>query len=315
MPEPSTPSPAVPSTDSTLSGGVWVSGAGFNQVSGGPLAGNIYSEVTQWLNIEYTRNPHQTFGGAGLTEFYNLTSVSGSESKNVYTTQLHFNITVHTSKKKIIQNYSLSASYQPQKFSINANRFDKLGYFYGDVSGPNNLYVFGPQGSIMTTQPYVNRNPWDDATDVEYSLTQQGTNYGVEVSALLQGGVYNNQAKVWGDGGDISRYYGHYLSPGGPNLSWAPRWPYAFSQGFSERHQLQGGGYSTSAEGAFGNNSVGLAKLIQFIEANCAVLSHPNYLFRYPVFQPVSSDGFSQIQEADRLESNPYYSTARHDYT
>ena len=141
MPLTPTPVPAAPPTDNTLSGGTWVSGPGFNQTSGGPTAGSPYSEVTQWLTIDYTRNPRHT-GGNPATSFHNLTTVSGTEEKDVNSTSLHFNITVHNSKKKILQDYTLSSSYQPQKFLIMANRLGKRGYFYEMLVAPiMNMYL------------------------------------------------------------------------------------------------------------------------------------------------------------------------------
>jgi hypothetical protein len=316
MPLIPTPTPAAAPTNVSLSGGVWVSGAGFNQTSGGPTAAATYSEVTQWISIDYTRNPRFcTINPA--TQFCDLTAVSGTQTRNVLATYLHFNITVHNSKKQIIQDYTLSSSYQPQKFAVQANRLGKQGGFYGEVSGPNNLYVFGAQGSIITTQPYVSRQPWiSTATatipaDVEYELTTQGTNGYFQVSGgnpswTPEGSVFEHC--------DINEDYANYLVATS-RLEHVSQWPWLNNIGHNDNFPVAGGGYNTSAEVAFGDNAAGLQKLIYFIEAACAKLGSSNFHQRYALNSPFTSNGTGFIQEPDRVQINPYYTTARHDYT
>lgn len=312
MPLIPTPTPAVQPTESTLSGGVWVSGAGFNQVSGGPLGHVPYSEVTQWLTIEYTRNPRFT-GLDPATSFCDLNVVSGTQARSILSTQLHFNITVHNSKKKIIQDYTLSSSYQPQKFALIANRLGKDGGFYGDVSGPNNQFVFGAQGSLITTQPYVSRQPWiDTATatlpaDVEYDMTIAGTNGYLQVSGP------GTQETEFGHC-DINENFATYI-PAHSRLENVGAYPWLNNIGYNDPYPIAGGGYATSAEVAFGNNAAGLQKLIQFIELACVKLGSSIFQQRYALNSPFSSNGLGFIQEDDRVQINPYYTTARHDYT
>lgn len=321
-PAPLTPTPAVPPTDNTLSGGTWVSGPGFNQTSGGPTAAAPYSEVTQWLSIDYTRNPRYT-NPSPVTSDSNLTAVSATQSRIVTGTYLHFNITVHNSKKKIIQDYTLSSSYQPQKLAIQSNRLGKQGGFYGEVSGPNNEYVFGAQGSIITIQPYVSRQPWiSTATatipaDVEYSLTTQGTNGYFQISGAPFPGTGDPTTNVFAQC-DIQENYANYLMPSSRlehvlPLPWL-QLPGNLATGH-DNYVIGGGGYSTSAEVGFGNNAAGLQKLIQFIESTCVRLDPSNFQWRFNLNNPIASNGSPYIVEADRIEINPYYTTARHDYT
>ena len=169
----------------------------------------------------------------------------------------------------------------------------------------------------MTTQPYVSRQPWiSTATattpaDVEYSMTQTGTNAFFLVSGSPQG-IYHNQGaeNVFGHC-DIGENYTAYLQSE-DNLQSAPMYPHLKSNG---SFAVYGGGYNTSAEVAFGNNAAGLQQLIAFIESLSAQLSAPIYYQRFSVNTPLVSDGFLNPVEADRLAINPYYTTARHDYT
>ena len=205
MPEaplPPTPAPV----DNALSGGTWISGTGQNQVSG-VVSGVAYAEITQWLSIEYTRNPWFAQRLANIP-FRNLSNFSSTEAFNVISTRLHLNITAHNSCKKVLQSYATSSFYQPQKFSVLANEFDKIGTSYGTVDGSGNAFVFGPQGSVQTIQPYINRVPWVNAIHTAYSLTQTGTSEGMTILSSPPGP--NNPGQVWGPD-DIMRPYADYI--------------------------------------------------------------------------------------------------------
>ena len=286
-----------------LSGGVWASGAGFTQTSGTPTT---YAEYKQWMYIEYTRNPKFTSPDSD-TVGRSLTQLSATDTKNVYDTRLHFNITCHNSCTFVTGNYDSSASYQAQKFSINANKFDKVGYSYGDVTGSSNLYVFGPKGSITTIQPYIRRNP-KGAGDVEYSLTQDGTTDGFWVSG-------HDNPDGWGRGDFVGQPYSDYLNKYN-DIAGGTDFPLSVNQvAAADIFEMGGGAYSTSSEVAYGNNAAGLQHLIQFIETNCACLKATVYNWRFCKSTPENSEGHNGIVEADRLAINPYYSTAHHDYT
>ena len=309
QPLPPTPAPIA----NALSGGTWISGTGQNQVSGAVSADSAYAEITQWLSIEYTRNPWFATRLANIP-FRNLSNFSSTEAFNVISTRLHLNITAHTSCKKVFQAYGTSAFYQPQKFSVLANEFDKIGTSYGTVDGSGNAFVFGPQGTVQTIQPYINRVPWVNAIHTAYSLTQTGTSEGMTILSSPPGP--NNPGQVWGPD-DIMRPYADYIlypydvydpleSSGNKRIS-------QVHAGFL--FQMAGGGYNTSSEPGYGDNVVGLQNLITFIEHNCGILSNSNYQTRFPILIPVVSNGFAWIQAADRLAINPYYNTGFHDYT
>ena len=297
---PELPPPSQP-TDHAIQGGSWASGSGHAQTSGTPVD---YAEYTQWMTIDYTRNPYTTTSpNASSSEYRSLSFLSATEFKPVNSTLLHFVITVHNSCKIIHSNYTASASLQMQKFSLMANKYDKVGYTYGEVSGASNQYVFGPQGTIITTQPYIRRDI-KTAADVPYSLTQVGSSHNLALSG--------KPGYAWGQCDDIGQPYSTYLndyydiSPGQdfPDASWDAGYPF----------KLFGGGYNTSSEPGFGNNSAGLQQMIAFIEANCANVDVSFVGSRFPVPFPTVSDGNSSIQEGDRLVRNAYYNTAFHDY-
>ena len=299
---PDIPLPPVPTpTNTTLSGGTWASGPGNTQTSGTPID---YAEYRQWMTLDYTRNPHET-NPISNTVARTLAELSATNYKTVTGTRLHYNVTVHNSCTFLSGTYDLSASYQPQKFVLMAQKFDKAGYSYGEVDGSANEYVFGPQGSLITTQPYIRRKPLESA-DIEYSLTQVGTTDGYATSG---------NPWTWGTGDQIGQPYSIYLDAhydiiGGSDF---PRsiWETALADPFA----ILGGGYNTSSEPGFGNNSAGVQRMISFIEKVGAALAATVYNWRFCVPTPTNSDGFGGIVSADRLAINPYYSTAFHDYT
>ena len=147
--------PPIPApTPSPVSGATWLATSGNTQTSGAVV---LQAEYTQWLTF------------------------SGTDTGSVYGTSLHIVITAHNSCKFVNGAFSTSGFYQPQKFQVAPRGYDRFGGSYGSVSGGTSGvgdYVFGPQGTIITTQPYIRRSA-KVATDVEYSLTQVGTNYAV----------------------------------------------------------------------------------------------------------------------------------------
>jgi hypothetical protein len=252
--------------------------------------------------IDYTRNPWYA-QKENPNDYRSLVELSAVDVKNVMGTRLHFIITVHNSCKIIKSSYTLSSSLQMQKFAVNSSKYDKAGYTYGEVSGASSLYVFGPLGSIVTTQPYIRRDV-KTAADVAYSLTQVGVSHG-----LLMSG---SPSYTWGQGDNIGQPYDYYLSKV-YDIHTGSDWPYAvWNAGWI--FPMQGGGYNTSAEPGFLDNSAGIQNLQTFIESNCGVLGSATYYSRFPIPIPVVSDGYTKIQLEDRIATNPYYNTAFHDY-
>ena len=309
MPTP-IPAPVAP-TSYPVSGGTYAAGSAFTQTSGPPIE---YAEYRQTLTIEYTRNPKTTLS-APRNPSWDLTQLSSNEVKNVNSTGLHANIHTVNTCTKITSNYALSSSLQMQKFQLNSNKFDKIGLTSGEVDGSSNSYVFGPQGSIVTTQPYVRRKLWDAATDVEYSFATIGTSHGLIVSG--EGNPQGTGNSLWGVGNDLATPYADYVGSI-YDLPGEPATPQIEMKMSTDDFRLLGGGYNTSAEPGFGDDVAGLHRLVQYIETACNHLQNPFsgwWYERWIVSHPASSNGHAYPQENDRCPVNPYYSTSFHDYT
>jgi len=297
FPPPKDPTPTPIIED--VSGGGWASGSPHTQSSGTFVD---YAEYTQWMTIQYTRNPDMTTQVA-TDDYRSLTQVSAVDTHNMLSTRLSFEITVHNSCKIIKGDFTVSSAYQSQKLAILPNKFDKAGYSYGDVSGVNNLYVFGPQGTIITTQPYIRRAA-KVAADTAYSFTQTGYSNALQVSGWPD---YR-----WGTE-DIGHPYKYYLKDYN-DISTGSDHPWSAREA-GDTYTMYGGPYNTSSEGAFGDNATGVKLLQLWIEFNCACLGTSQYWQRFPIKLPLASDGQSGPVEADRLAVNPYYDSSFHDYS
>ena len=81
---------------------------------------------------------------------------------------------------------------------------------------------------------------------------------------------------------------------------------------FSPDFSIYGGGYSTTSEPAYGDNTVGANFLVSFIEESAAALTDANWYYR---FQKTVLTNFLQPQnESQRIPQNQYYSTGYHSY-
>jgi len=195
--------------------------------------------------------------------------------------------------------------------------YDRFGNTYGDTSGTSaGNYVFGPQGKIVTTQPYVRRTT-KTANDVEYSLTQMGTNFATGDMWIQQ---HPNWSHQWRGGNFAQGDYRSYV-PVLMDISRTMERDYYIR--CDRRHQINGddvygmvgGGYTTSSEMGYDSSSDGLANLINIIEMACARLSASDYKIRYVGDEiPVNSQGSVSIAEDDKLPINPYYDSSRHSY-
>ena len=299
-----TPSPTI----SNLSGGGWYdvsSGGSTGSATSGTTSGT-FAEYTQWMTFEYTRNPSYTKDSA--LPYYALNALSAT--KDVYSTKLHVVVTVYNSCKFIKGNFTLSSYTQPQKFSIDANKFDKMGISYGDVAGSSNLFVFGPQGAIFTSQPYIKRELKTDE-DVEYQQVSQGaTHYDLNWSGV-GGSTGDTTYYNYGNSFEIMAEYKEYL-PGSLDIG-GNQLPYRGQIVGGDLYQLYGGGYNTSAEPGYGNNANGATRLIQFLESSCARLGAPYSSQRYgkQYFTP----NIHWDDDIQKIPENAYYNTAHHQYS
>jgi len=121
-----------------------------------------FLEETQTLNIDYVRVP---MGGSVSSTSPALNSYG--VGIRIAGTGLQIVTTASYSRRKVYNWYDVSSFQQPQKFQWNAMSADSYGNTYGTLTAS----TLGPQGTVMTTQPYYNRRPWNDATDTEVSKT------------------------------------------------------------------------------------------------------------------------------------------------
>jgi hypothetical protein len=305
--------PAQP-TNATITGGLWATGPGQTQTSGELVE---YAEYKQWATFDYTRNPVVTLSDP-TNAYRSLVVLSAVDTHYVTGTQLHVNITIHNSCTILSGSYDNSSSYQAQKFALMANKSCKAGYTYGEVTGADNKYVFGPQGKILTIQPWIRRHP-KTAADVPYHMNQYGTG-----GAVLVSGVFGDSSTYkWGKGDDIYQPYSMYVGDTdgkgwgyGSDICEGASFPYFYNTppACGEMFGMIGGGYATSSEPGFGDNAAGLQLLITFINSWTNNISGI-YPMRPNNPQILYSDGFGFIQEADKIEYNPYYKISRHDFT
>ena len=301
-PLPMTPQPA----SNVVGTGTWVSGTGNTQTSGTPIG---YAEYKQWLTIEYSRIPTQG-QGPDANPFRSLGTLSSTVTKNVATTQLHYNVVAHNSCTFVSGNYNASAFYQPQKFQLNAVGYDSQGNTgYGDLTGSANSYIFGPQGTIITTQPFIDRHV-KGVNDIEYNMTTKGTTHYLKVE---HGG------HIYLPGNNIGQDFGHYMNnpyyDQGDCTLYDASAPFADDRFAGDAFRIYGGSYSVSSEPGHQNNANGLARMISFIEDTCGDLAAGNYSMRFIVYEPQNSDGDQRPDDSDHVDVNPYYQTNRHDYS
>ena len=298
------PLPAIPSQPSVASvtGGTWASGSGQTSASGSQAFGE-YAEYRQWLNVEYSRNTNHTYPQA-RNPYYSLTQLSSVDVLDVRSTKLHVKVTAHTSCTIVSGVYSASSFWQPQKLSMTPFEQDKEGISYGAVDGSG--VVFGPHGTITTTQPYISRRP-KLPSDVAYSQTTTSTNYSLSTSS-------NASSITYWDGSDTTQNYDLYLDPYN-DIGHAFNSKQAILATWGTDHYPITGAYNVSAESGYLNPSAGMQRLEQFIENTVTTLKNASWSYRFLVVHPQYSDNLNGAVEADRIPIMTYYNSLHHDYT
>jgi hypothetical protein len=300
------PLPAVPSqpSNAAASGGTWstASGNGNEQVVSSTLGFAEYVNYYQWLNIEYSRNPYNT-QRLPRNEHYDLIQCSAVDVVDVRNTELHMKVTAHTSCFITSGTYVNANYIQNQKFTMTPFENDKIGKSYGSVDGSG--VVFGPHGTITTTQPLIIRRPTVGG-ELTWNQTETGTSHGLyEVS-----GIY------WKYGADTGQDYTNYLNEY-ENLCTLPWGPSRFAPrcAWGLHTYMMNGPYNVSAEDGYLNEVAGNYRLIEIIEGAVANLKNTNWRYRFAVELPVFSDTFLSLHENDHIAQMPHYDSGHHDYT
>jgi len=311
------PLPVAPSqpANSAASGGTWASGNSQVNASGS-VSSVEYAEYRQWLTIDYSRNPYYTYA-ENSNPYWDLVQCSAVDVINVQGTELHMTVRAHTSCTIVSGSYNASSFYQPQKFKVLPQLFDKIGQNYGPVSGitAGSGIAFGPAGKIITSQPMIDRHPRLVGESAYYS-TQTGTSHSLTTSGH-QGTVNFHP------GDNLAQDYAYYLNEG-EDLN-AARHHYSNSNFWLARRAAYGaprmnmyGAYNTSSEPGFGDYAQGIAELEQFVTTTADCLQSSNFRDRFCKAHPQSSNnqnGNEIVAEADRLDQMTYYNPGHHDFT
>ena len=177
-------SPAVLGDSFAVSGGSGHSATSSLPPTGGEasgLASGMDTSGPWWIeeqraNITYFRAPKNN---ARQTEMhaYNF-SLSGSQpgdnnivSGSIYSTDLFFKADLYTAGFWSDDMYGTSSNVVLQKFMVLPASSDMNGNTYGSLSAG----CFGPQGEIVTSQPYHSRTPYSGQTN--YASATVGYNY------------------------------------------------------------------------------------------------------------------------------------------
>jgi|1_EtaG_2_1085319.scaffolds.fasta_scaffold51516_2 hypothetical protein len=310
MPPAGIPAASRPDISDLSGGGGWsfdFSGtSGTTSATSGTTSGT-FAEYSQWMNIECSRKPVSVMNGV---QNYSLTEASGH--LDVYGSELHITVTTYNQCKFINGTFNDTFN-QPQKFQIDSNAQDQYGYTYGVVSGPNNLYVFGPQCKILTSQPYIKRE-LKTANDVEYSYGTQGCN----AIAIVSGVWDDDSSWLYDKGGNLGYPYTNYLGESRDLRAEDHTWKGGYDTQNLDIHittpnfPIWGGGYSTTAEPGYGDNTAGAKFLVSFIEDCAASITNSGFANRLLLFTLVNQQ--NPNTEMQRVDRNEYYSTGHHSY-
>ena len=311
------PLPVAPSqpANSAASGGTWASGNSQVNASGS-VSSVEYAEYRQWLTIDYSRNPYYTYE-QNSNPYWDLVQCSAVDVVNVQGTELHCRVTAHTSCTIVSGSYNASSFYQPQKFRVLPQEYDKIGVSYGPVSGitAGSGIAFGPVGKVITRQPMIDRHPRLVGESAYYS-TQTGTSH-----SLVTSGSQNMVTFHPGD--NLAQDYEYYLTES-EDLA-ATRARYGYMNIYLARRAAYGtyrmnmyGSYNTSSEPGYNDYAQGIAELEQFVTTTADCLQSSNFRDRFCKVHPQSSNnsnGTELVAEADRLDQMTYYNVGHHDFT
>jgi hypothetical protein len=301
MPDPIAPTPAP--NQSNCSGGGWIQTPSGTASSGLTTSGD-FAYYTQTSRIQYTRKPIyvQQWGNNST---YNITLSQASAVQPITASEFVMIIDAKVTCTKITQPLTASSYEQKQKFKISGKSVDQYGNSYGTVSG----FLFGPQGSVDTIQPWIFIRPWNNDFDSEYNQSLQGYSYGRGLSSCDNIQWLTVNMIMTKDFADFLKWDDE------PN--WKVSYDFVSNQTNTDEYRMYGGGYATSSEDAWNDLTAGRQRLISFLETNCDLLSpdpNGNNQANWCTMDPQKSDGYLWIQSEDRLYL-PHYSTIRHDYT
>ena len=188
---------------------------------------------------------------------------------------------------------------------------DKTGKSYGSVDGSG--VVFGPHGTITTTQPLIIRRPTVGGEQT-YNQTETGTTHGLRDFYGVWGGV---SSVDWKPGGNTGQTYAYYLEDhedvGADAFQGQMRFAPKVTWGLHT--YMMNGPYNVSAEDGYHNEVAGNYRLIEIIEGAVSTLKNPNWRYRFAIEQPYYSDNSFTLHQNDHLADMPFYNPFFHDYS
>ena len=305
-PSPITPTPVSPIT--AVSGGTGdTSVSGLAPVSGylgpsGTFTGPHFIEE-QFLTIDYWRVPSVGFNNLQPTDVSLSAAcpVNTVVSGNVNKTKVWARVTATTRITKSYDRFGTSSYQQPQKFQILSTSADENGNTYEAIP----TGCLGPAGTIMTSQMYYNRRPWE-STDAEIDYTTNAYTYRFNPSSIAnnafapqygyykdhQERVFNNiTVEVAKDFEELSTWYN--TTPENANY-----------------HGILYGPYRAQNE-----QSIFVEQILDFVGANIA--NGYNLYLGDLAKNGTYTEAIGQLSEFDTSAggANPYYLVSRHDYS
>ena len=308
-PSPISPTPVSPIT--SVSGGTGnTTVSGLSPVSGylgpsGTFTGPHFVEE-QFLTIDYWRVPKVNFNHLQPTDV-SLSSacpVTTVVSGNVTQTAVWARVTATTRITKSYDRFGTSSYQQPQKFQILATSADANGNTYGSIP----TGCLGPAGSIITSQMYYNRRPWEN-TDVEIDYTTKGYTYAFNPSAVgnlwspTYGWAKDNQERVFNNlGTEVAKEF--------DELSWGSDGWYPALPTNSNYHGILYGPYRAQNE-----QSIFVERILDHVGANVA--NGYNLYAGDLAKTGTYGEAIGSLSEFDTSAggANPYYLVSRHDYS
>ena len=310
-PSPITPTPVSPIT--AVSGGTGdTSVSGLAPVSGylgpsGTFTGPHFIEE-QFLTIDYWRVPSLGFNNLQPTDVSLSAAcpVNTVVSGNVNKTKVWARVTATTRITKSYDRFGTSSYQQPQKFQILSTSADENGNTYEAIP----TGCLGPAGTIMTSQMYYNRRPWE-STDAEIDYTTNAYTYRFNPSSIAN----NSYEPAYGWAKDYQeRIFNKItgsISIEFPELS--EGWQ---GWGSSKPYSRMNEGTLYGPYRAQNEQSVFVEQILDYVGANIAN-GHGLYSGDLAKTSTSWSEATGQLSEFDTSAggANPYYLVSRHDYS
>jgi hypothetical protein len=274
--------------------GVYTAATGAQPIAGvaSGFSGPFLTE-TQVLTIYYSRVP--VLGNAA-TSFVGVSSLSSTNTRTSVVEKTALNIVVEAVWKKVkdYNTYSTSSYTQMQRLGIQPYP-DFYGSYYGAASALTLSGVLGPVGSVVTTQPYINRRPWVEGTDSEVSGVLNGANCAF-FNLIPSSGSYTGYVANWEGPFSQSNIYNWVM----------PAIPASKANTFlanSDTHIARGYGVDFVLPGPYATSQENGNTFASLIQSIC------NKISLVPGTQSQTMNGFISLTPTPNTAANPVTAT------